>query len=81
MSPVLMGDREEPAVAGTPGVSPQPSRSWHRRGPNWLGGGGQSLAEPQSQEGGMRVVRGWVSLPPGRLVTLRQERACHPAHK
>lgn len=28
-----------------------------------------NLAEPQSQEGGKRVARGGLALPPGRLVT------------
>lgn len=72
--PVLLGD--SPWT-----LSPSPQELARRPVPDWLGEG-SSLAEPQSQEGGKRVARGWdASSGPGRLGTLRQERACHQAHK
>lgn len=38
--------------------SPSPQELAHRPVPDWWGKA-RSLAEPQSQEGGKRVVRGW----------------------
>lgn len=38
--------------------SPSPQELAHRPVPDWRGKA-RSLAEPQSQEGGKRVVRGW----------------------
>lgn len=49
--PVLLGE-------STWTLSPSPRELAHRPVPDWLGKA-WSLAEPQSQEGGKRVVRGW----------------------
>lgn len=80
MLPVLLGERErvspepldtlpQPTGAGTAGLR---LTGWGRLGA-WL--------SPSLRREGRGWRGGGMSLPPGRLVTLRQERACHRAHK
>lgn len=81
MVPILLKERNQGGVSGAPGHSAQAHKHWHHKPTPDCWGEAQSLAEPQSRREGSRWQEGGMSLPPGRLVTLRQERACHQAHK
>lgn len=69
-----IGGEKEDGAPRTPGHFPSPQIQHCRLCLAGKAGEGRgkeawNLAEPQSQEGGKRVARGGLALPPGRLVT------------